>query len=160
MEDIPPRSFVGFEGISTGLLWLEERYYSRAYAAYRCDQPPGWPSSTQYRDRIGPVADNVNNEMARSNSTKRTSGTNDTCCKAKPTAANAISAPTRSKKARLRERLEMPEGAWLDQMMTEFCWQPHTVRAAISGLRKVGLDQLLETGRIAPVYRIMVPGRC
>ncbi|SDL83653.1 DUF3489 domain-containing protein [Aliiruegeria lutimaris] len=97
--------------------------------------------------------------MARSNTTRRTTRTTGTRRKAKPAAANANSAPARSKKARLRERLEAPEGASLDQLVTEFGWQPHTVRAVISGLRKAGLDVQRETGEVDMVYRIVAPRR-
>ena len=97
--------------------------------------------------------------MARSNTTTKTTRPAAAGRKAKPAAANANSAPTKSKKARLKERLQAPEGASLDQLVTEFGWKPHTVRAAISGLRKAGLDVQRETGEMAPVYRIVAPGR-
>ena len=43
-----------------------------------------------------------------------------------------------TKRDRLQARLEQGDGASLTQLQNEFGWQPHTVRAAISGLRKAG----------------------
>ncbi len=97
--------------------------------------------------------------MARSTTTRRTTRTTGTRRKAKPVAANANSAPARSKKARLQARLEAPGGASLEQLVTEFGWQPHTVRAAISGLRKAGLDVRREAGGVDSVYRIVAAER-
>ncbi len=97
--------------------------------------------------------------MAPSNTTRRTTPTTGTRREAKPVAANANSALPRSKKERLRERLKAPEGASLGQLMTEFGWQPHTVRAAISGLRKAGLDVRREAGEVDSVYRIVAAER-
>lgn len=48
-------------------------------------------------------------------------------------------APRQTKAARLRAMLEAPGGASMAGMMAATGWQAHTVRAALSGLRKAGL---------------------
>ncbi len=63
--------------------------------------------------------------------------------------------PTMTKRDRLRERLEQADGVSLAQLAKEFGWQPHTVRAAISGLRKMGLDVQRGAGDASSVYRIV-----
>ena len=63
--------------------------------------------------------------------------------------------PPMTKRDRLRERLEQADGVSLAQLAKEFGWQPHTVRAAISGLRKRGLDVQRGAGDASSVYRIV-----
>lgn len=60
-----------------------------------------------------------------------------------------------TKRDRLQARLEQVDGASLTQLETEFNWLPHTVRAAISGLRKAGLHVQRETVDTCSVYRIV-----
>ncbi|MFN4359042.1 MULTISPECIES: DUF3489 domain-containing protein [Sphingopyxis] len=43
-----------------------------------------------------------------------------------------------SKAAALLEMLQRKDGATLDEMTERTGWQPHTVRAAMTGLRKKG----------------------
>ena len=50
--------------------------------------------------------------------------------------APALSAPT--KKARLITRLQDPAGTTVAELSNELGWLPHTVRAALTGLRKAG----------------------
>jgi DNA-binding transcriptional regulator PaaX len=50
--------------------------------------------------------------------------------------------------------LQRPVLIGLTAPAQEFGWQPHTVRAAISGLRKAGLKVEREAGDTSPVYRI------
>ncbi|QEW25847.1 DUF3489 domain-containing protein [Roseovarius indicus] len=47
-------------------------------------------------------------------------------------------APRNPKTALVREMLEGEVGASLDDLCKATGWQPHTVRAALSGLRKTG----------------------
>jgi len=71
---------------------------------------------------------------------------------------NAVTSPAEppmTKRDRLQARLEEAAGTSLKQLAQEFGWQPHTVRAAISGLRKAGLKVERETGDTSPVYRIV-----
>ena len=46
--------------------------------------------------------------------------------------------PRQTKTARVRAMLEQPGGASLDAICTSTGWQPHSARAALSGLRKAG----------------------
>ncbi len=69
-------------------------------------------------------------------------------------AVTAVEQPM-TKRDRLRARLEQTDGASLVELATEFGWQPHTVRAAISGLRKAGLEVQRETVDTSSVYRIL-----
>ena len=43
-----------------------------------------------------------------------------------------------SKQARLADLMYRPSGATIDELTKALGWQPHTVRAAITGLRKRG----------------------
>jgi hypothetical protein len=54
-------------------------------------------------------------------------------------------APRRTKRASLVALLEREGGAGLGELIAATGWQPHTVRAAITGLRKSGLT--IETSR-------------
>lgn len=70
-----------------------------------------------------------------------------------------ISMPSRnktkhSKKARLEAMLSRPRGATQNQLEKALGWQPHSVRAAISRLRKGGADVLLDRSGRTPIYRI------
>jgi Protein of unknown function (DUF3489) len=51
---------------------------------------------------------------------------------------SAQSATPPSKRAQLIALLERADGATLDQMIALTGWQPHTTRAALTGLRKTG----------------------
>lgn len=59
-----------------------------------------------------------------------------------PTAATAISKPAAkpvvSKSAAVVKLLDRPRGATVAEMMAATDWQPHSVRAYLSGLRKKG----------------------
>ena len=86
---------------------------------------------------------------------------------AKPSTAKAGANPTSStiakpksnkpqptKKALLLKRLKTRKGATLQQLSSEFGWQPHTVRAAISRLRTAGFEVTRAEGRNASIYHI------
>ena len=60
----------------------------------------------------------------------------------------------KSKKARLVELLERPRGATIGQLHKALAWQPHTIRAAISRLRKSGAEVTLDHSGKTPTYRI------
>jgi hypothetical protein len=70
----------------------------------------------------------------------------------------AARGPTQTKAARLRAMLAEPEGASLARIMAETGWQAHTVRAALSGLRKAGTSLARERVDEVTVYRIVVGG--
>lgn len=69
--------------------------------------------------------------------------------------ATATTQPKLSKKARLESMLRRPRGATQKQLETSLGWQPHTVRAAISRLRKEGADVLLDRSGKTPAYRVV-----
>ena len=66
--------------------------------------------------------------------------------------------PEPSKKERLRALIARRHGASLEKLVAELGWQPHTVRAAISGLRKSGVGIELDRSKKTPVYRISAAG--
>ncbi len=61
-----------------------------------------------------------------------------------------------SKKARLEKLLNRPRGATAAQLQKALDWQPHTIRAAISRLRKSGTVVTLDSSGRTPAYRITV----
>lgn len=48
--------------------------------------------------------------------------------------------PPPTKRSLLQQLLSRPEGACLSDITTTTGWQPHTARAALTGLRKRGLN--------------------
>ena len=60
-----------------------------------------------------------------------------------------------SKSARLEAMLCRPKGATPKQLEKSLGWQPHTVRAAISRLRKAGAEVTLDRSARTPTYRIV-----
>lgn len=72
-----------------------------------------------------------------------------------PRSARRKGAPgTPPKAARLEAMLRRPKGATQKQLEASFGWQPHTVRAAISRLRKAGAEVTLDRSARTPTYRI------
>jgi hypothetical protein len=70
-----------------------------------------------------------------------------------PESASTMPAPARgAKTSLLRQMLLEPGGAGLQSLMTATGWQAHTVRAALSGLRKSGLSITRRTGDQGPIY--------
>ncbi|WP_424338021.1 DUF3489 domain-containing protein [Jannaschia helgolandensis] len=71
-----------------------------------------------------------------------------------PAAAKVQAAKT-TRSAQLRKLLVRRNGVMIAQIQTAFEWQPHTARAAISGLRKRG--EIIERSETAKgsVYRIV-----
>ena len=61
-----------------------------------------------------------------------------------------------TKTARLEALLRRPRGATMPQLERNLGWQPHTVRAAISRLRKGGAKVVLEQSGKTPAYRIEI----
>ena len=62
-----------------------------------------------------------------------------------------------NKRDQLAAMLLRNEGATVDQMVAELCWLPHTVRAAISGLKKLGY--VIDSDKIDGLrtYRAVAP---
>lgn len=61
----------------------------------------------------------------------------------------------KAKKTRLREMLARKRGASIAQIQKALAWQPHTIRAEISRLRKTGTEVLHDRSVSPPVYRIV-----
>jgi len=57
------------------------------------------------------------------------------------------------KKAQLSGMLSRQKGATMAQLEKALAWQPHTVRAAISGLRKSGMNVVLDRTGKTPTYK-------
>jgi DNA-binding MarR family transcriptional regulator len=67
-------------------------------------------------------------------------------------------ARARSKRALLIQRISRPGGARIDDLTEELGWLPHTVRAALTGLRRKGYVVARETAKDgSSVYRAMPP---
>ena len=64
----------------------------------------------------------------------------------------ALAKPTKA--ARLEAMLRRPKGATQRQLEASLGWQPHTVRAALSRLRKAGAVVTLDRSVRTPTYRI------
>ncbi len=62
----------------------------------------------------------------------------------------------RTKQAKLKALLSRARGATLAQLQKELGWQPHTVRAAVSRLRKAGHTIELEEMKGRKAYRLAV----
>ena len=75
---------------------------------------------------------------------------------AKASLRSASNKTARTKTARLEALLSRARGATLAQLQKELCWQPHTVRAAVSRLRKAGHTIELEETKGRKAYRIAV----
>lgn len=76
--------------------------------------------------------------------------------KRKEAKATAFTARAKTKKAQLVTLLMTAEGAGIDQLTKKFCWQAHTVRAALTGLRKSGYD--IERDAIEGISRYRIVG--
>ena len=73
-----------------------------------------------------------------------------------PGSARRSGAPGRpSKTARLEAMLRRPKGATQKQLQASLGWRPHTIRAAISRLRKAGAVVTLDRSVRTPAYRIV-----
>lgn len=60
-----------------------------------------------------------------------------------------------SRPEQLRKLLRRKSGASIKELQEIFGWQPHTARAAISGLRKVREAIERQSGRNGSIYRIV-----
>ena len=78
-----------------------------------------------------------------------------TTASVEPRSARGRGAPGKPTKAtRLEAMLCRPKGATQKQLEASLGWQPHTVRAAISRLRKAGAAVTLDRSVRTPTYRI------
>lgn len=66
--------------------------------------------------------------------------------------------PRKTRAALMRDLLARPDGASLEDLCAATGWQAHTVRAALSGLRKAGHEVARhKDGAGLSVYRIRAP---
>lgn len=78
--------------------------------------------------------------MTKTRNRKSANGSRpDTTQQDSVTASTNAVVPRQTKAALLRAMLEAPGGASLNRIMEVTGWQAHTVRAALTGLRKAGL---------------------
>jgi len=73
----------------------------------------------------------------------------------KPVYAGPEHKAKKTKKAHLYMLLRRKGGASITTLQKELGWQPHTVRAAISGVRKAGAIVECLPGKAGPTYRIV-----
>jgi chromosome segregation and condensation protein ScpB len=76
----------------------------------------------------------------------------------KPKESNSSTAPApraNTKKAQLLDLLTTDEGVTIEQLAKTFSWQAHTVRAALTGLRKTGYEIERSAGDGTSRYRIV-----
>lgn len=66
----------------------------------------------------------------------------------------AAVAPRPTKAAQLRARLAEPGGASMTELMLLTVWQAHTLRAALTGLRKTGLSIIRNSEGGETIYSI------
>jgi len=76
--------------------------------------------------------------------------------KAKPRTINELKRKTRQEQ--LKSLLSRKKGATIDKIQTAFGWQPHSVRAAISSLRKAGENIEKVQTSSGSAYRIVSAG--
>lgn len=62
-----------------------------------------------------------------------------------------------TKRAQLLKLVSRKSGASVDAIHKKLNWQPHTIRAEISHLRKLGLAVTCTPSAKGPVYRAHVP---
>lgn len=76
-----------------------------------------------------------------------------------PKTAKPKPKPTKSiRPAQLHKLLARKNGATIAQIQSAFGWQPHTARAAISGLRRSGETVQRSDAAKGSVYRIVTAG--
>lgn len=67
-------------------------------------------------------------------------------------APDPTSPPRKTKATLLRDMVCDPAGVSLQTLMLATGWQSHTIRAALSGLRKTGLEVTRTSGECGPIY--------
>ncbi len=72
-------------------------------------------------------------------------------------AADAVPAPRTSKQTAIVALMQRPSGASITDLIDATGWLPHTTRAALSGLRKKGIDHRPERSRAG--RRVGLPHR-
>lgn len=106
---------------------------------------PDVPGSTQYKAPDIPAKLVETNMSDKPKIETRTS---------KATTSEKKTSPV-SRTEQLRILLRRKSGATCTELQEKFGWQPHTARAAISGLRKAGECIERSSGECGTVYRII-----
>lgn len=75
----------------------------------------------------------------------------------KPTKPSADST-NRNKTAQLHALVSRRKGARMGELQSSLGWQPHTVRAAISRLRKGGMTITCAKSDAGPIYKLQSAG--
>jgi hypothetical protein len=100
------------------------------------------PPSAEVRiDQLGPTAAAADGTVAHNKPRQAPSGSQPTAGRPDLEAASMSGAdqpPAGTKRAKLIAMLERPEGASVAEIGQLLGWLPHTVRAAITGLRQTG----------------------
>lgn len=97
--------------------------------------------------------------MTKSRNRKPTTGSKpDATQQDSATASTNAVSPRQTKAALLRAMLETDGGTSLARIMTETGWQAHTVRAALSGLRKAGAQLTRHRAGGDTIYTISAAG--
>ncbi|MEP2532726.1 DUF3489 domain-containing protein [Shimia sp.] len=68
-----------------------------------------------------------------------------------------INPKPQTKRAQLTKLIKRKSGASIDAIGRKLEWQPHTIRAEISRLRKLGLAVTCTPSSKGPVYRVHEP---
>lgn len=90
--------------------------------------------------------------------TTRSTRRNRKAASARHTSPPAPGIKPGTKQARLIGRLRRRQGATVSDLARLLGWQPHTVRAALTGLRKKGLEVTgTKTDRGTTIYRVVLP---
>jgi hypothetical protein len=98
-------------------------------------------SSAARIDQVGATAVAVDGAVVHNKPERTRSRSKPTAVRtdvATDSVSGADQPPAGTKRARLIAMLERPEGASVDDVGQQLGWLPHTVRAAITGLRQTG----------------------
>ena len=103
---------------------------------------------------LAALGNDVDTEAAKPHHTKKKPAR---LSKQKPKGSNAITPAPRAKtkKAQLLDLLISDDGVSIDQLVQTLSWQAHTVRAALTGLRKSGYEIERSAGDGTNRYRIV-----
>ena len=113
---------------------------------------PGLPGSFQYKGSDWPALEQK--EMIMATNSKQSKPVSDRIAD-KPVYAGPALKAKKTKKAHQCTLQRRKGGASLATLQKELGWQPHTVRAAISGVRKAGETVECLPRKTGPTYRIV-----
>ena len=112
--------------------------------------------NTQVTDNVGNVGTDIEADV---HANKKLAAKRNPRAAVKPNSAGTGKSVAQSKKDQLVALLSKPNGARISVIVERLGWQAHTVRAALSGLRKQNIEVVTsrspKTGET--VYAIVVP---